>query len=186
MSASKQGIVARTALRVAAWLSVNWTECKAESASPAITLSLLSTLAPLPAAAQTPKMAMVASAAAAAYIAADDEQTSPAANAPSPAGADVGMAWANSRDFRFAARMAAVARLNAPLSRAARRSRRAPPAHRAVPIFRAPEIKIVKETRLSTAFAIQTLTKKVRASAEVIDLAVVKSRVRSGAARRAA
>jgi hypothetical protein len=183
MSASKQGIVARTALRLAAWLSVNWTE---GTTGPAITLSLLSTLAPLPAAAQTPKVAKVASATAVAYIAADDEQTSPAANAPSPAGADVGMAWANSRDFRFAARLAAVARLNAPLSRAARRRQLAQPTRRAVPIFKAPEIKIVKATRLPTAFASQALTKKVRASADVIDLAVVKNRARSSTARRAA
>jgi len=153
-------------VRIAGWLSANWTQ---NTASPAITLALLSTLAPLPAAAQTAKVAKVASAPVAVNIASNAEQTSP-----------------DSRDFRFAARLAAVSRLNAPLSRAARRPMLAAPARRAVPIFKAPEVKVVKETRLPTAFAVRTLTKKVRPCADVIDLAVAKSRVRSGGAMRAA
>jgi hypothetical protein len=171
MSASKRGVFANAANRVAAWLSANWAENKAEAASPAVTLALLSTLAPLPAAAQT---APVAIAPVIAAIAAVSDQTIPAANAlthtnfaelnlPASAAAfdkESVTRSARSQDYRFAARLAAVSKLNAPSSRAARHPRLAAPAHRAVPISRAAEIKIMKETRLPTAFAARTLTKK--------------------------
>ncbi len=144
--------------RIAAWLSANWAESRPEPSHPAVTLAILATLAPLPAAAQT-------------------------ANA---ANAKVTAISTLSKDFRLANRLAAVSKLNAPSSRAARRPHLAVTAGRAVPLVKAPVVKIAKETRLPTAFAARTMTKKTKPSAVVIDLAAAKSRVRANGARRAA
>ena len=185
MSASKQGVFTAAAVRLAAWLSANWAERKAESANPEFTLAVLSTLAPLPAAAQRAKVALGPVRAPIEIEAALRPSILDAVADPRMERAIIAAAPVHVTDFRFAARLAAVSMHNAPSSRAARRPQMVAPARRAIPVIRSPEIKVAKETRLPTAFAVRTLTKKVRPSAVVIDLAAAKNRIRSSAKRAA-
>lgn len=89
-------------------------------------------------------------------------------------------------NFMFAARLAAVAKLNAPASRAARRGDRVAPAGRAIPMPRGLEIKSVKSERLPTATARPRPPRKSHPSAEIIDITTARPRLRTTTHRRAA
>lgn len=95
------------------------------------------------------------------------------------------MGTATSTDFRLAARLAAVSKINAPTSRAVRRSGTVAPAARKVPKASAPEIKVLKSTRLPTAFATRALSKKPRPTAQIIEISTARA-LRQTAAKRAA
>ncbi|MGQ0673892.1 MAG: hypothetical protein ACT4N2_13595 [Hyphomicrobium sp.] len=89
-------------------------------------------------------------------------------------------------NFMLAARLAAVAKLNAPSVRATRRGDRVPPAGRAIPMPRGLDIKAMKTERLPTATARPRPPRKSRPSAEIIDITTAKPRLRPTANRRAA
>jgi hypothetical protein len=87
--------------------------------------------------------------------------------------------------FLLAARLAAVSRLNAPCERAARRGGIVAPAGRKVPKATAPEVKVLKLTRLPTAVSTRALSKAPRPTAQVIEISTARTQ-RQTASRRAA
>ena len=215
MSALKKGFLARAVYRAGAWLAANWADGKTVAASTELTIPAIPAAVPAPALAVAPLLTATAplkDLAAPQFIpvtkaAAETESLAalrPVSDFPRQSVADVLQlpvlanvsgepavaakddAPAHSQDFRFAARLAAVSKLNAPSSRAARRSQTVAPVHRAVPLLKAPEIKVMKETRLPTAFAARGLSKKAKPSAEIIDLSIAKTRTQAGGSRRAA
>lgn len=91
----------------------------------------------------------------------------PTAVAPSAEALDLAASPAAGADFALASRLAAVARHNVPSSRPARQVKAC---RHPVPAAKLIAAKSYKDTRLPTAFAVSTLSKPARASADIIAL----------------
>ena len=89
-------------------------------------------------------------------------------------------------DHRLAARLAVVARLNTPSSRAIKRTPSTAPALKCIPMPAEIVAKNRKHTTLPTTVAVRMHQTKARPSATIIDLAVARRRAHAANARRAA
>lgn len=181
MSVRKGNALGRLARRIGAWLTASWVEDRLAGASADIPRHM-------PILVDAPRSLTIATATAIAPVISEifvemspEPDVLPVAASqacPEISGELQASAMPRAaKSLGLAARLAAVSKLNAPSSRAARRNGMIAPAGRAVPLALAVEVKTVKERRLPTAVAFRP-ARKPSYSAEIIDLAAVRGQAR--------
>ena len=169
MSASKRGVLGRIGLGIARWLSANWAAKKTAVASVTVVAVPFEPVLTRPAPAViVPTRELIASL---------------AATHPAIEDAVVSKATPN---HHLPARLAVVARLNAPSTRAVKRTPSTIPAMKCIPMPAEIVAKSRKLTTLPTTVAVRMLQRKAKPSAAIIDLATARRRAHAAHARRAA